>query len=240
MYLCSPKTITMNKFFDNLLSMFYPRLCVACGNALQQNEELLCLNCLLHLPETNYHEDPNNPLTEIFDGRVKVENVCALMFYKKGDRVQRILHNLKYNGKKEIGAFLGAYYGEKLREKTGFQSIDFILPIPLHPKKQRKRGYNQSEWIAKGLSESMDKPYLTDVLIRTNYTDTQTKKSRFSRWENVKEVFAVQNVEKVRGKHLLICDDVLTTGATLEAAIRQLLTIEGVTVSVVTLATAHN
>ena len=228
------------RFLDNLLSMFYPRLCVACGDALRQRENQLCLNCLLHLPETNFHREHDNPLKEIFAGRVKVEEVCSLMFYKKGNRVQQILHHLKYKGKKEVGAFLGEYYGKKLIEEKHFQDIDFIIPIPLHPKKLRKRGYNQSEWIAKGLSAGMNRPYLTDVLIRTHFTDTQTKKSRFSRWENVKEVFGVQNVEAVKGKHLLVCDDVLTTGATMEAAIQQLLTIENVRVSVVTLATAHN
>ena len=171
---------------------------------------------------------------------MKVEEVAALMFYKKGNRVQHILHQLKYNGRKEIGANLGEYYGKKLRDEIRFQDIDGIIPIPLHPKKLRKRGYNQSEWIANGLARGMGRDVWTDVLVRTQFTDTQTRKSRFSRWENVKEVFAVQHPEKIKGKHLLVCDDVLTTGATMEAAIQQLLTIDGVKVSVVTLATAHN
>ena len=169
-----------------------------------------------------------------------MEEVAALLFYKKGNSVQHILHALKYKGKKELGSFLGLYYGKKLATETRFQSVDYIIPIPLHPKKQKKRGYNQSEWIAKGLSKGMDVPYTNDVLVRTTFTETQTKKSRFNRWENVKEVFQVQNTEKYVGKHLLVCDDVLTTGATMEAAIKQLLTIEDVKVSVVTLATAHN
>lgn len=220
--------------------MFYPRLCVGCGDALQQNEQLLCLHCMLHLPETNYHLEHDNPLLWVFAGRVQVREVASLLFYKKGNRVQKILHHLKYNGKKEIGAFLGEYYGKKLYEEERFRSVDYIIPIPLHPKKERKRGYNQSEWIAKGLSMGLNRPYCTDVLIRRQYTETQTRKNRFSRWENVKEVFQLQNHERVRGCHLLVCDDVLTTGATTEAAVQQLLQIDGVSVSVVTLATALN
>lgn len=220
--------------------MFYPRLCVGCGNALRQNEELLCTHCLLHLPETHYHQQQEHPLRNIFAGRVPVREVASLMFYNKGSIVQQILHHLKYKGKKEVGRYLGRYYGQQLRQEARFRSVDYILPIPLHPRKQRKRGYNQSEWIAKGLSEGLGKPYLTDVLVRTHFTDTQTKKSRFNRWENVKEVFAVQNPEKIRYKHVLVCDDVLTTGATMEAAIQHLIEVEGVTVSVVTLATASH
>ncbi len=229
----------MKKIFDNILSLFYPRLCVGCGDALQHHEEHLCTHCLLHLPETNFHKEHDNPLKLIFAGRVNVEEVAAYLLYKKGNTVQQILHNLKYKGKKELGAFLGFQYGQLLVAEPRFQTIDYIIPIPLHPKKQRKRGYNQSEWIAKGLSQGMGIPYLTDVLVRTHFTETQTRKSRFNRWENVKEVFQIQNEEKVRGKHLLICDDVLTTGATTEAAIAQLLQIEEVTVSVITLASAQ-
>lgn len=133
---------------------------------------------------------------------------------------------------------MGNYFGHQLAMEPRFQDVDTIIPIPLHPRKKLKRGYNQSEWIAKGLSRGMGIPYRMDVLTRTHFTETQTRKSRFNRWENVKEVFQVQNGENVKGQHLLVCDDVLTTGATMEAAIRQLLKIEGVRVSVVTLATA--
>lgn len=229
----------MQKFIDNIISMFYPKLCLGCGDALQHHERLLCTHCMLHLPETNFHKEHDNPLKWVFMGRVNVQEVASLLFYKKGNTVQHILHNLKYNGQKELGEMLGKYYGEQLIEEERFQDIDYIIPIPLHPKKERKRGYNQSEWLAMGLSEGMSRPYLKDVLIRTQFTETQTKKSRFNRWENVKEVFQIQNEEKVRGKHLLICDDVLTTGATTEAAAQQLLNIEGVRVSIVTLATAQ-
>lgn len=227
------------KTLKNILSLFYPRLCIGCGEALQQHEEHLCLHCRMHLPETNFHQHADNPLIYIFAGRVRVQEVASLLYYRKGNAVQHILHALKYSGKKELGAFLGEYYGKQLVKEPRFQSVDYIIPIPLHPKKQRKRGYNQSEWIAKGLSAGMGKPYRTDVLARAQFTETQTRKSRFSRWENVKEVFVATGDETVQGKHLLVCDDVLTTGATMEAAISQLQTIPGVTISVVTLATAQ-
>lgn len=228
-----------NKIFNNLLSLFYPRLCVGCGDALQQNEEHLCLRCMMHLPETNFHKNHDNSLMNIFAGRVRVGEVASLLYYKKGNNVQHILHALKYKGQKELGSFLGEYYGHLLAQEPRFQSVDCIIPIPLHPKKQRKRGYNQSEWIAKGLSAGMGKPYRTDILTRAHFTETQTRKSRFNRWENVKEVFVATEDNSVRGLHLLVCDDVLTTGATMEAAIQQLQTLPDVKISVVTLATAQ-
>ncbi|MDR2868442.1 MAG: ComF family protein, partial [Bacteroidales bacterium] len=138
-----------------LLSFFYPRLCVGCQKALLKDEILICLHCLTHLPETRYHLYEDNPLKKIFRGRVKTERVASLLFYKKGNQVQHIIHHLKYKGDKEIGTLLGSYYGRELILLLDFQSIDIILPIPLHKKKERKRGYNQSEWIAKGLSEGM-------------------------------------------------------------------------------------
>ncbi len=224
------------KLIDNLLSLFYPRLCASCGDALQQNEQCICLNCMLHLPETQFHKEHFNPLRQLFDGRVTVKEVTALMSYKKTNKVQKILHHLKYCGQKEIGKVLGEYFGGQLITEERYRSIQYVLPIPLHPKKERLRGYNQSEWIAKGLSAGMGVPYLTDVLVRTQHTDTQTRKSRFARWQNVKEVFEVQNPDKVAYTHVLVCDDVLTTGATTEAAVQKLLEVEGVKVSVVTLA----
>jgi ComF family protein len=226
------------KLASSLLSFFYPKSCVSCLNALQQKEEQLCLYCMLHLPETNYHLFNENPLKNIFSGRVRVENVASLLFYKKGNQVQKILHSMKYKGNKYLGEYLGLYYGEKLIQQKDYQNIDVIIPIPLHEKKLKLRGYNQSEWIAKGLGKGMKLPYNSEVLIRTEYTGTQTKKNRFNRWENVREVFALTDKEILKGKHILLCDDVLTTGATTEAAIQKLIEIENVKVSVVTLASA--
>lgn len=229
----------INRLLKNFISIFYPRSCVACGNALMQNESHFCLPCLMHLPETNYHLMEHSPLDYVFEGRVSVEKVASMLFYKKGNQVQHILHALKYKGNKEVGSFLGELYGRQLLKSPYYQSIDCIIPIPLHPKKMRIRGYNQSEWIAMGLSKSMSIPYFTDILLRSEFTETQTKKSRFNRWENVKNVFVIADDEKIKGKHVLLCDDVLTTGATMEAAISKLKKIEGMRVSVATLACAN-
>ncbi|MBO4645496.1 MAG: ComF family protein [Bacteroidales bacterium] len=227
------------QLLSNLLSVFYPRLCISCGDALQENEEHLCLHCQLHLPETNAHLSAENPLEQIFRGRAQVQDTFAFLSYRKGNCVQKILHQLKYKGNKEVGAYLGEMYGRKLAQSGKLADADCILPIPLHPKKKKVRGYNQSEWIARGLSEATGIPYATDILVRNTFTETQTKKSRFNRWQNVKDVFAVVQPDRLVGKHVVVCDDVLTTGATTEAAIQKILEVEGTRVSVVTLATAQ-
>jgi ComF family protein len=203
---------------------------------MQQHEKLICLECELHLPETGYHQQSNNPLYQIFSGRVKIENVTSLFFYRKGGGVQQLLHALKYKGKKEIGIYFGEYYGKLLKKSELFNKIDMIIPVPLHPKKLKKRGYNQSESIAEGLSRGMDVPYFTQVVARRTFTDTQTKKSRISRWENVKDVFEVINPLLLQNKNILLCDDVLTTGATIEAMAQKIIPIEGVKIWVVALA----
>jgi ComF family protein len=224
---------------SHLLSFFYPRTCISCGNVLLQHEHLFCLHCLYNLPETRYHEFERSPVSQLFWGRSSLEYVGAFLFYKKGDKVQKILHHLKYYGTKEVGTFLGNIYGTQLIQHEKWKKIDMIIPIPLHKKKERKRGYNQSEWIAKGLSAGMQIPYNTNLLIRSEFTETQTKKSRFHRWQNVKDVFQLTDLNMLNHKHILLCDDVLTTGATLEAAVQKLAVVPSVKISVVTLATAQ-
>jgi ComF family protein len=226
------------RLLENILAFFYPHICVSCLRALKQKEQFFCLKCLHQLPETHYHELEHNPLIYNFMGRVNVENIYSFLFYRKGNSVQSILHQIKYKGGKELASFLGSYYGKQLIDHQNLEDIDFLIPIPLHKKKEKKRGYNQSEWLVKGFSEAINKPYLNTVLIRKEFTETQTKKGRFNRWENVKDVFGVINPEQIKNKHILICDDVLTTGATLEAAIVKLREVEGVKVSVITLAVA--
>lgn len=223
---------------DDFISLFYPKVCYACGNSLYSNEEVICTYCRFHLPKTNFHKRPDNPLAVVFWGRVNLENVSAFYFFSKRGKVQRLMHRFKYKGSPEIGVYLGRLYGLELKEETAYQNIDMVIPVPLHPQKQQKRGYNQSEKFADGLAQTMGIALETNILIRTHASETQTRKSRFSRWENVKEIFQVTVPQKIAGKHILLVDDVITTGATIEACAKHLFETEGVKVSVASLACA--
>lgn len=225
--------------FEDLIALLYPNLCLACSENLPTRNEVICLRCQLELPRTNFHLDRENPFTERFWGRIPLESGVSLYHFVKGGRVQELLHRLKYEGKREIGMKLGEWYGRQLKDTPFFQNIDVIIPVPLHPRKERLRGYNQSAMFAQGLAEAMDKIWLKDVLIRTVFTETQTQKSRAERLENVKEVFAVQKPEKIKSKHILLVDDVMTTGATMEVCGAQLLEVENVKLSMATIALAE-
>ncbi|MCF8302678.1 MAG: ComF family protein [Bacteroidales bacterium] len=225
-------------WLDDLLSLFYPRICLACGNSLYPNEEVVCFSCLYHLPETDFHVEKDNPVSRLFWGKVPVENASACYYFSKGGKVQHLIHQLKYQGRRSIGEYLGTYYGHKLRASGFYSDIDVIIPVPLHPKKLKKRGYNQSVIIADGLAEGMYVPVKTRTLIRKIASSTQTKKSKYERWENVKDIFGVNNAETLEGKHILLVDDVITTGSTLEACILRLNDITGIRVSVAALACA--
>jgi ComF family protein len=224
----------------DLINLLYPLQCFACRKNLHQNEFLICLECLFHLPKTNFQNDLSNAVSKLFWGRAKVEMATAFLFFTKAGKVQHLIHQLKYSKKPEIGVFLGKLFGKDLRKSPNFQKIDVIIPVPLHPKKTKFRGYNQSEKIAVGLSQTMDISVDTTSFVRRTETETQTRKNRFSRWENVKEVFAVDDENALKNKHILLVDDVITTGATIEGCIRKLTAIEGVRVSVVSLAFPAN
>ena len=224
--------------FDDLISLFYPRLCAGCNISLVNGEDILCLHCLADLPRTNYHLFPENPVFQIFIGRVNITLASSFCRFDKGGRLQHLLHQLKYNGNCEVGIKMGILFGYELIQSSSYQDIDAIIPVPLHPKKEKKRGYNQSAEICKGLSESMNRPVISGNLVREIHTSSQTRKGRFERWENVSGIFNVKNEASLTGKHLLLVDDVVTTGATLEACCEPLLKIPGVRVSIATLASA--
>jgi len=221
---------------NDLLNLFFPNLCRACRIKLIGEEETICFDCLYHLPKTNYHQFADNPVEQTFWGRINIEAGTSFCFFEKGTTIQHLLHQLKYKGEKEIGLELGKHLGAQLAGSGRFQSVDVIIPVPLHPGKEKKRGYNQSEWIAKGISQTFQRPLKTNVLIRKTDTSTQTRKSRFERWENVSEIFAVNENSEIHFKHVLLIDDVITTGATLEACATKILELEGTKVSVATLA----
>jgi ComF family protein len=225
-------------YFSDFLSLIFPRICASCGNSLWKNEECICRLCEYHLPKTCFHLFPENPVTLLFTGRAPVGRGDAFLYFNKGNKVQRLIHQLKYKGRKDIGVFLGNLYGQSLKEVGYFTAADMVIPVPLHKKKYMQRGYNQSEQIALGLSDALKIPMERHLLSRSKATETQTRKSRFSRYQNVKEIFRVESPEKWEGAHLLLVDDVITTGATVESCVHALQVIPGVRVTVVCLATA--
>jgi ComF family protein len=226
-----------NPFVD-FFNLMYPDLCLVCGENLMKTEQHLCLSCLHGIPKTNFHLQNDNPIEKRFWGKVAVYRCTAFFFFQKGSPFQKLLHCLKYKGNKEIGELLGKYAACDLIDSSDFSTVDVIIPVPLHPKKYKTRGYNQSEWIGKGLSEILQKPQNITSLIRVKENTTQTKKSVFERYENTEGIFELKDKELLEGKHVLLVDDVLTTGSTLEACIQSLQKVNGIKVSVFTLALA--
>ncbi|MCB0630043.1 MAG: phosphoribosyltransferase family protein [Saprospiraceae bacterium] len=226
------------RYFTHLLDLLYPRLCLACSTALPIGEEVLCLFCRHKLPVTDYHLMKDNPFSERFWGRLPLHSGTSLYHFNKGGKVQHLIHELKYHHQPEIGRQLGKIHGRLLKDSPWFSGVQLILPVPLHPRKQHKRGYNQSAQYAVGLAEGMEVPWSDHHLFRTNYTDTQTAKSRLERFDNVREVFALKQTATLENKHVLLVDDVITTGATLEACGQHLLQVPGLTLSMATIAFA--
>lgn len=228
------------KLFKSLVNLLFPRVCAACGDILLEGEDSVCTTCRFLLPKTGYENNPDNPLAQMFYGQMPFNAVMAEFFFSKTGKVQHLIHGLKYHHCRENGIFLGQEIGKSLLKAPDYQGIDFIIPIPLHPKKEKLRGYNQSLVIAEGIHEIMNVPIAEKSLVRSVFTDTQTKKSREERYQNVKDIFELKKPEQLQGKHVLLVDDVLTTGATLMSAGKALLHAEGIKISVATVACASN
>jgi ComF family protein len=220
---------------DDFIALFYPRTCMACGNTLFHNEEVVCTSCLLHLPRTGFHKIKDNPVAKVFWGRVNLESAAALYYYRKGGKVQHLIHQMKYSGHKEIGVFLGELYGGSLRKSQYFETVETVIPIPLHKNKLKKRGFNQAEMFARGIAATMDIEIDTDTVYRDVETSTQTKKSRYKRWENVSDIFKLRDSDRLSEKHVLVVDDVITTGSTMEACVNTLQKVPGIRISVVSI-----
>lgn len=225
---------------DDAICLFYPRLCLACEKQHLPPQQVLCVSCELRLPRTDFHLHKENDFTKKLLGRVNIHTATSLYFFLKKSKTQNLIHNLKYKGKKQVGIVLGKMLGRTLSKAALYQDIDLIIPIPLHIKKELKRGFNQSDVFAQGLSETMNIPWLKDGLERRLYTSTQTQKSRIDRFQNVIHAFHVKQPKLIKNKHILLVDDVLTTGATLEAGALKILEVEGTKVSMATIAFAKN
>ncbi|MDR2854055.1 MAG: ComF family protein [Prevotellaceae bacterium] len=209
-----------------------------CGENLVQGEQFVCMNCLNAVPRTNFHLHKDNAVEKRFWGKADVFRATSFFFFQKGSPFQKLIHSLKYKGNKEIGEVLGKYAAADLIENEDFRSVDIVVPVPLHPNKLRKRGYNQSEWIARGIAAVLQKPVDVQNLFRAIENPTQTKKSVYERFQNTDGIFQIHDASDFENKHILIIDDVLTTGATIEACILPMKDIKGVKISVFTLATA--
>lgn len=214
-----------------MLNLFFPKLCRGCNNELLAQEVEICTYCRHQLPVTNIHFNHSDEINKIFYGRVPVVNATALLYFKKSGLTQKFVHALKYKGAPQLGNEFGKWLGSELCEIESFHEVDAVIPIPLHKKKLRQRGYNQVEGFGKEIAAALSKPYMDDVLIKITPTKSQVFKERVARIFSQQEVFAVQNEEKIKGKHLLIVDDIITSGATLESCASKLLKTEGVKLS---------
>ncbi len=225
----------MNLIAD-FVSLFYPQICAACDGELLNGEEHICLDCQLQLPYTGFANQSPNAAEQMFWGRVELEGATAFLYFKKGSRTRKLMHRIKYKAEKELALHIGRMMGEELKQSGRFATVEGIIPIPLHKKKQRKRGFNQSEWFAKGLAEKLEVNVITNVLLKISETKSQTKKNRWQRWLNMGEQFVVKQPDSIKGKHILLVDDIVTTGATLESCVVTLKENIGCTVSIATMA----
>jgi ComF family protein len=201
----------------DFVSLIYPNFCLGCNEGLVKGEDTLCTHCLAELPKTLYHEWENNPIKNRLAVRLPILHAWAYLKFRKTGLVQHLLHQLKYNNHPEVGIKLGKAYAYDLKKAGHENAFDLIIPVPLHPSRRRKRGYNQSAKFAEGLSSELNIPFDDDISLRTISTATQTKKTKLQRWENVESVFTLHHTDKIVGKRILLVDDVITTGATIEA-----------------------
>lgn len=221
-----------------LVNFFYPHICLGCGSDILESENLLCLECINDLPHTGFAIHANNPVEKIFWGRISINAGMSEFYFSKSSIIQNCIHEFKYRGNRKMGLALGKMMGKSLLNSNRFLNIDTLVPLPLFTQKEFKRGFNQSTILCAGIKEIMNIPVLTKNVIRIVPTETQTKKGRIQRWENVEKSFSVLDPEGLKEKNILLVDDVITTGATLEACGAEILKVEGVQLSIATLAIA--
>ena len=230
--------LRLKEIKESVLHVVFPHVCDGCGSDLLNIESNLCIRCLASLPETNFEMHQNNPVEKDFWGRLPIVSASAHLYFTKESLVQRLMHQLKYGGNKEIGLQLGRIMGNALRSSNRFHDIDALIPLPLFPSKEKKRGYNQAKVLCDGMAEVLSLPVWSTIITRPQHTETQTKKGRIERWKNIEGKFRLTDPDAIRNKHLLLVDDVITTGATLEACGNELLSAENVKLSLATLCVA--
>jgi ComF family protein len=228
----------LQKHLNSLGNFFLPLTCPGCGEALGSDANKLCWHCLAELPVTGFENYPDNPVAKMFYGRMRVELATAFLFYNSGSMAQHIIHQIKYKSNIELGKYMGGLMANAMAKSQAWQGIEVIVPLPLNRKKLLKRGFNQSLVISEGLADVLQKPIETVAVMRTVFTQTQTRKNRIQRWANVSDVFDLSDAKKLENKHVLLLDDVITTGATVEACGQRLLEVPGLKLSVCSLAMA--
>jgi ComF family protein len=222
-----------------LLHFFFPHNCIGCGSDVIENESLLCLNCLNDLPHTNFALHANNPVEKKFWGRLALTSGMSEFYFSQDSIVQNMIHELKYHGNKKAGHYFGNMIGKSLLNSNRFH-VDVIVPLPLFERKEKARGYNQSEMICNGIAEIINKPLIKNNVIRQVFTETQTKKHRLERWKNVENIFFVARPSELEGKHILLVDDIITTGSTIEACGSEILKVKDAKLSIASFAIASN
>jgi ComF family protein len=228
----------IKKILGSTLHLFYPHVCTGCGSDLLESDNLLCLKCIHDLPGTHFASLPDNPIEKYFWGRINLVAAYSQFYFSKAFLIQHLIHQLKYKGDTKIGFYLGEIMGKTMLESNRFSNIDVLVPLPLFADKEHKRGYNQAAVICNGISSVMNIPVLNGAVIRQHATETQTRKHRTERWDNVKDSFKVAKPAELKGKKLLLVDDVVTTGATLEACGNVILSATDAKLSIATLAYA--
>jgi ComF family protein len=225
----------MGAIKEALLHLAFPHVCAGCGSDVLDSEHPLCLRCLHTLPQTHFEQFEANPVEKIFWGRMPLLAASATYYFTKDALIQHLMHQFKYRGNKALGLYLGLQVGDSLLQSGRFAGIDALVPLPLFAAKERQRGFNQATVLCNGIAAVLQKPVLQKSVIRTTHTQSQTRKSRVERWQNMEDRFEVRDEKSLAGKHLLLVDDVVTTGATLEACGRALLSVTDVQLSVATL-----
>lgn len=209
--------LLLMRLLKYLFSIFYPNSCVCCNRLISENKTLICLECRANLPITNFCFEEQNLVEKAFYGRIPLVSATALLFFYKKGVTQNLIHNLKYKNKQEIGTFLGNWLSKNMLESNRFSNVTCVVPVPLHKTKKRKRGYNQLTKFGKAIAKNLNIPFIDNVLVRKEKGNSQTNKVRFERWKNVENLFFVNQTKTLENQHILLIDDVITTGATLEA-----------------------